>query len=282
MAVRWYYHKTGGRPGSSPYLSGDGFRELTKWQYENADAPGFSPSDVAEGDLIFCDAWHFDRFVTEFAPNIVVPFSVIRHNGDPNLTEAQMTPWPKNLVHLYSQNSLSVDSRVTALPIGLENKRLHYNGVVRDFEGLRKHSAPTLNRILYAFTVGTNAIVRSPALASLQQYPLADGLERVNSRKYRKIAARYRFIVSPPGNGEDCHRTWEAMYLRAVPIVLRSTLTKRFAELGLPLWLVDSYDELTGLTEADLGSVYQRFEIGFDHEALWMGYWARLIMETSK
>lgn len=33
-----------------------------------------------------------------------------------------------------------------------------------------------------------------------------------------------RFVVSPPGNGIDCHRTWEALALGAIPIVQNSSL----------------------------------------------------------
>jgi hypothetical protein len=34
--------------------------------------------------------------------------------------------------------------------------------------------------------------------------------------------AQWRFCVSPPGNGIDCHRTWEALYLGVIPVVVSS------------------------------------------------------------
>ena len=30
----------------------------------------------------------------------------------------------------------------------------------------------------------------------------------------------HRFVLSPPGHGLDCHRTWEAILLGAIPIVV--------------------------------------------------------------
>jgi len=165
------------------------------------------------------------------------------------------------------------------LPIGLENACLHYNGVVRDFEQLRRGPWPYRNQILVAFTVGTNTVVRQEARLHLDRNPLTVAVDRLNSRSYRKLAAGFRFIASPPGNGEDCHRTWEALYLRAVPIVLRSPFTLAMERLGIPLWVVDSYGELEGLTESDLAQEYQRRQPLFDAPALWMDYWQSVVSE---
>jgi hypothetical protein len=275
--VRWYYRKTGGRPSSAPYVSGDGFRALAHHRYENADHPGFGPQQVRPHDLVFCDGWLLDRFLAEFAPRIEVPFSVISHNGDPNLTDDRLTAWPPRLEAIFSQNAVAADPRVTALPIGLENRCFHYNGVTGDFDRLRRGPGPSLNRILFAFTVGTNTAVRGPARAALEQNPVADGHDRVNSRAYRKIAARYRFIASPPGNGEDCHRTWEALYLGAIPIVVRSPMVQQFTDRGLSLWVVDSYAQLSGLTEADLAQKYAELSPGLASPWLWMDAWKTLI-----
>jgi len=68
---------------------------------------------------------------------------------------------------------------------------------------------------------------------------------------YRRAAA-FKYWVAPPGNGLDCHRMWEAMYLGVVPIVLRAHLPlDRLAERRpwndgpLPALVVESYAEVT-------------------------------------
>jgi hypothetical protein len=95
------------------------------------------------------------------------------------------------------------------------------------------------------------------------------------------LTASYRFVASPPGNGEDCHRTWEAMYLRVVPIVLRSATTESFLSLGLPLWIVDSYEELLNLTEDDLDRKYRELSVGFDRPELYTPYWYHRILSRA-
>lgn len=52
------------------------------------------------------------------------------------------------------------------------------------------------------------------------------------------------FILSPPGNGLDCHRTWEALILGSVPIVISDPAFNPVFD-DLPVVLVDSYAEVT-------------------------------------
>jgi hypothetical protein len=48
-----------------------------------------------------------------------------------------------------------------------------------------------------------------------------------------------KYVISPPGAGADCYRTWEALYLGAIPVVLRKFWP--FNHLDLPVKVVDSY-----------------------------------------
>ncbi|CAF3730979.1 unnamed protein product, partial [Rotaria socialis] len=52
-----------------------------------------------------------------------------------------------------------------------------------------------------------------------------------------------RFVLSPPGNGLDCHRTWEALLMGAIPIVLSSTLNSLFS--GTPTIIVSTWEQVT-------------------------------------
>ena len=55
--------------------------------------------------------------------------------------------------------------------------------------------------------------------------------------------ARYAFVVSPHGNGLDCHRTWESLVLGNIVIVKRSSLDPLYE--GLPVVIVDDWSEIT-------------------------------------
>ncbi len=51
------------------------------------------------------------------------------------------------------------------------------------------------------------------------------------------------FEASPHGNGLDCHRTWEALLLKSVPIVKTSVLDPIYD--GLPVVIVEDWAEIT-------------------------------------
>jgi hypothetical protein len=53
---------------------------------------------------------------------------------------------------------------------------------------------------------------------------------------------RYAFVVSPHGNGLDCHRTWESLVLGNIVIVKRSSLDALYE--GLPVVIVDDWREI--------------------------------------
>ena len=54
---------------------------------------------------------------------------------------------------------------------------------------------------------------------------------------------RFAFVVSPHGNGLDCHRTWEALALGHIVLVPRSPLDGLFA--GLAVVIIDDWSQIT-------------------------------------
>lgn len=54
---------------------------------------------------------------------------------------------------------------------------------------------------------------------------------------------KHLFILSPPGKGLDCHRTWEALALGNIPIVLSTELNDMYE--GLPVVIVSNWDDVS-------------------------------------
>ena len=51
----------------------------------------------------------------------------------------------------------------------------------------------------------------------------------------------HKYVISPPGNGIDCHRNWEAIYLGCIPIVLDSYFNRNMYG-KLPVLIIKDYD----------------------------------------
>jgi hypothetical protein len=62
--------------------------------------------------------------------------------------------------------------------------------------------------------------------------------------EYYALLGRSKFVLSPPGRGWDCYRTYEALAMGAVPIVRRQRPISDVVE-GLPVLVVDEWTRLT-------------------------------------
>ncbi|KAI3656786.1 hypothetical protein MP638_004133 [Amoeboaphelidium occidentale] len=92
---------------------------------------------------------------------------------------------------------------------------------------------------------------------------------------------KYNFWASPPGLGVDTHRTWEALYLGRIPIILSSRIDVLFQDL--PVLIVKDWSELT--TQKIL-SEYKRIMTKwakgeFKFEKMYMSYWEHKILSLS-
>ena len=85
--------------------------------------------------------------------------------------------------------------------------------------------------------------------------------------------SKYAFVLSPFGNGMDCHRTWEALCLGCIPIVCAPNFTKLFEEL--PVLNVNDWREVT---EELLASTIIKFKNStFNLDKLLLSNWVKQI-----
>ena len=89
---------------------------------------------------------------------------------------------------------------------------------------------------------GTNPINRTQIVENLQTKTIPNislqGLE------YFKSLPKYKFVISPEGNGIDCHQHYEALMAKCIPIVEDSPLIR--AKYGnAPILYTRDYSEIT-------------------------------------
>jgi hypothetical protein len=89
----------------------------------------------------------------------------------------------------------------------------------------------------------------------------------------------YKFILSPPGAGEDTHRTWEALYVGCIPIVKSSTLNELYEDL--PVLVVEDWDTITqDFLENEYNKIQQNKKDGaYNMEKLYLHYWIKQIQK---
>lgn len=166
------------------------------------------------------------------------------------------------VVALHAQNLDIDDPRAHPFPIGLDfhtarNRTRHLWTVdassspgqqETDIMRVSQAAKPFAERThgtLVSFSLGTKWIPRSHCVVRLKQVPSSYlPSEPIPRADFWALMADYQFVASPVGCGYDCHRTWEALALGAVPIIMRiPTLSPLFSDL--PVWEVDDYVEVT-------------------------------------
>jgi hypothetical protein len=200
-------------------------------------------------------------------------FIVIGHNCDTTFYDNIISLIPNNVrkVWLQNYNGLETDN-ISSLPIGLERKRWFpeqrkQNIIVENMNSNTKR----VNKIYMNFSTDTNPI-RKEWFNFLKEKEFIDTEMIGNGGNYNNYVNKlkeYKFIISPPGNGIDCHRNWEALYLKCVPIIQRSNFTESmFGDMNVIL--VDSY---TDITNELLGN----YEYKSNVDKLSTDYWEKMI-----
>jgi hypothetical protein len=158
-------------------------------------------------------------------------------------------------------------------------------------EGLRELSNAALQRglsmrskrMIMDFALNTNVDLRirmywhfyNKVFAEIKAFSIPRG---VLWGRYSEV----QFVLSPPGNGYDCHRTWEALALGAVPILFKaekvmSSGSSKANELfeGLPVVMVESHEEITEeALDRWAREIEEKKRAGvFKMEKLLAGYW---------
>lgn len=277
-------------PSSSPFLSGDTFKTLCAYAAdsdESFESLKQKAQKLPADSTIFICSSYLERFQDEILPLLDKPFTLISHNSDQNIDSRFLkiteSPYLKKwLAQNCTDEILKASPKVEPLPIGLENQRFHNAGNTKSFKRLiaqiKKGKIKKRAKVLVALNLATNPDERFSCYRAFWKKPVTlEMMSFTSSENYRKIAAECMFVASPAGNGLDCHRTWEAMYLGAVPLVNDNAMNRFFAGLGLPLICVKDWNEFASKTEAELTELYKTTTSNADNSALWLDFWEKKI-----
>jgi hypothetical protein len=269
------------RPGSAPYISGDSFRKIARHIYD--ETTSMRPDLVEGGDTVFVKGDLLKRFFVDIHPSIRNHYVLITHNSDENITDRYLENIDDKIIRWFTQNLMCHHEKLEALPIGLENIMHARNGLPWEFRMFSFHGKkPDTKKpkILMSFSLSNNSAERKEIFALLKNNPLVEIHSFSNPIEYKKALSRYMFVVSPPGNGFDCHRAWEAMYLGVVPIMKRSVIND---QVRLPALCIDKWGQVNELTPIDLEREY--FSIFRENESypgIYMNYWEQRIQNAAR
>ena len=128
-------------------------------------------------------------------------------------------------------------------PIGMQ-----YNYMNNFKKGAAIQIGNHSQNVLCAIGAGTDQGRRPDGINRKQilEYLKENGIENssIQHTEYFQLLPDYKFIISPEGNGIDCHRHYEALIAGCIPIMEYNLLTQsKYA--GCPVLYTTDYREIT-------------------------------------
>lgn len=244
------------RLSSFPFISGDTYRAFSDIIFESNDSNDSNVSNVSNDSndftiqpyhKVFVKTDMLTKFATKILPNIKNPFILITTNSDLSSGLNEIIINDKLLIHWFGQNITKIHPKLSPLPIGLMNQYWE-RGRIDIIMNHLKHRKPFAQRnidLLINFAMRKNSN-REHVLEKLSKLKKKmNVVEHVTSfSTYLNELGSTKFIPSPRGNGMDCHRTWEAFMMGAVPILLRSESMPPLFENVKNIIIVDDWDDV--------------------------------------
>ena len=157
---------------------------------------------------------------------------------------------PKNVLAIYAANALGFGGKLHALPYGVQ-RMLHENDNRKDLLKIFMKVNSKPKKLLYInHSESTNISERGNIREMFADKSFATVSPHVDYATYYKMITEHKFMICPEGNAVDCHRNWEVLCLKRVPIMKRNRYLEECYK-DYPILWVDDYADVTKTLLAD-------------------------------
>ncbi len=267
------------RKSSHPFISGDTFRAFCDHIFDETNVD-FNPQSVKHGDTVFVNTYLLEQFFKQAHPYILNKYIIVSHNSDDPIP-GKFAPYldDQKIIAWFGQNiDIKDHPKLHPLPIGLAN--YHWpHGKIEIVKNAKNTIPSPENRHGYKaylnFLTSTNRAVRSKLWNYFKEKPFCSVAQNRIYSAYLEDMKLCKFVISPRGNGLDCHRYWEALLMRCIPIMKHSTIEALFDDL--PIIFVDDWSQVT---QDFLQRKYLEMKNKtYNYKKLYVDYWLNQIRD---
>lgn len=186
----------------------------------------------------------------------------------------------------YVENCIISHRKIIKIPIGLDYHTMSYNN---HKWGTKKSPKEQERELIYIKSLGKQYYDRELKIYSNCHFFTTtrygnDRIDAINNIDKNLLylepipvdrnttwlkQINFSFVLSPHGNGLDCHRTWEALVLGCIPIVKSSDIDELYEDL--PVLIVNDWKDIT---ENLLKNTLDNFKNKqFNYNKLTLNYW---------
>ena len=149
---------------------------------------------------------------------------------------------PDNVLCISAVNAIEHGDKVIPAPYGVQRRMSRLDTRIDQLKNaMGKNLKPVLplyvnhNDNSHPERVGLKDMFRDWATVEDQ---------RVDYTNFLLNLARHKFVLCPRGNAIDCHRNWEVLYMKRVPVMKRDEYLEVLFK-DYPVLFVDKYSDIT-------------------------------------
>jgi len=184
-------------------------------------------------------------------------FIIFCNNEDTPITEDIHSHIPPNVLAIFAANAIGFGNKVHPFPYGLQRK-LYPVDVRLDKMQTALNSDPKPTKLLYInHAEHTNISERGNIREMFANKSFATISPRVDYPEYCRMIQDHKFMICPEGNAVDCHRNWEVLLLKRVPIMKRNAYLEECYK-DYPILWVDDYADVNKTLLAENDDLFVR------------------------
>ena len=185
---------------------------------------------------------------------------------------------PENVISIYASNAIEFGGKVKPIPYGIQRQLYPHDNRQQILVSMINSNIQPEKLLYINHSLGNNPerVVLNEMLKDKNWVTIQSPVS-INSNDYLKYLENiksHKFMVCPSGNakGCECHRDWEVLYMRRVPVVKRSKYLEKIFE-DIPVLFVDNFSDISEellLKNDHLYQSVQNFDLGkLDIEGLY-------------
>ena len=176
----------------------------------------------------------------------MMKFIIFTNLEDTPIDEDIFDSIPDNVLCISAVNAIEHGGKVIPAPYGVQRDMFPRDNRIDQLENaMTVNIDPSISKLLYVNhndsshveRVGLKGMFRDEQWSNVDE-------QRVNYYHFLLNLANHKFILCPRGNAIDCHRNWEVLYMRRVPVMKRDEYLEVLFK-DYPVLFVDKYSDIT-------------------------------------
>jgi hypothetical protein len=214
--------------------------------------------EVSESDRPYIDSLHEKNDLLHLCSCFPdVKFIIFTNLEDTPIDNYIFDLIPENVLCVSAVNAVSFGGKVIPAPYGMQRRMSSSDNRIEDLSSYMRNLPSNPPGLLYVShnegsheeRLGIKDMFRDKSWSEVHD-------QRVTYSVFLYNLSQSKFMICPRGNAIDCHRNWEVLYMRRVPIMKKHPYLQELFK-NYPVLFVDDFIEVTEKLLIDNDHLFQ-------------------------